>query len=394
MAAISKVLEDDDLLSEILLRTVFATTLLNSRLVCTRWLAHASNRAFLHRFREIHPPRLLGFYINKGQNTLHFIPVLPQPRELTVVIRRATSSLGTYQRVPSVPTYILGCRNGNVLIRQHDKIGTTFAVHNMVCPERGMDILPPFPRPQSPYLFDGTAYSGIMSKEEGDALSYLYVLMHQTTDGKHRVFIYILKHGIWRMNHSLIIQQPPRRWSVLKFVLSNNKIYVPAGWSNIIVLDLAASSFSIIELPEGMEYGERNTILSQADDVAGVYLIHVKKFQLRIWLHNGYTWFLMDTIYFREMCADLSMADGNASLLINQAGDDDEFVFLDMGRCTFLLDIKRRTMHKVYEKEDGDKFICEIHPLMMILPPVFPALKDDPPRNAMLRLKIKDMDGH
>ncbi|XBH75655.1 hypothetical protein VPH35_102397 [Triticum aestivum] len=382
MVAISKLLEDDDLLSEILLRTVFTTTLLNSALVCTRWLAHASDCAFLHRFCEIHPPRLLGFYSNKGQNTPHFIPILPQPRELTAVIRRATSRLGTYKRVPSVPTYILGCRNGNVLIRQHDIIGTTFAVHNVVRPERGMDILPPFPRPQSPYLFDGTAYSRIMSKEEGDDLSYLYV------------YIYILKHGIWRMNHSLIIQQPPRPWSVLKSVLSNNKIYVPAGWSNIIVLDLAASSFSIIELPEGMEYGERNTILSQADDVAGVYLIHVKKFQLRIWLHNGYTWLLMDTIYLREMCADLSMVDGNASLLINQAGDNAEFVFLDMGRCTFLLDIKRKTMHKVYEKEDGDKFFCEIHPLMMIWPPIFPALKDDPKRNAMLRLKIKDMDGH
>ncbi|XBH59916.1 hypothetical protein VPH35_114585 [Triticum aestivum] len=196
------------------------------------------------------------------------------------------------------------------------------------------------------------------------------------------------------MNHSLIIQQPPRPWSVLKSVLSNNKIYVPAGWSNIIVLDLAASSFSIIELPEGMEYGERNTILSQADDVAGVYLIHVKKFQLRIWLHNGYTWLLMDTIYLREMFADFSVSDSNASLLINQAGDNAEFVFLDMGRCTFLLDIKRRTMHKVYEKEDGDKFFCEIHPLMMIWPPVFPAHKGDPTRNGMLRLKIKDMDGH
>ncbi|XP_044960031.1 uncharacterized protein LOC123411162 [Hordeum vulgare subsp. vulgare] len=382
MAAVSKVLEDEDLLTEILLRTVFPTTLLKTALVCTRWLTHASDRAFLRRFREIHPPRLLGFYINKGQNTPHFIPILPQPLELAGVIRRTTSSLGTYQRVPSVPTYILGCRNGNVLIRQHDRVGITFAAHNVVFPERGMDILPQFPRPQSQYLLD-TTYSRILSKEEGDGLSYLYVLMHQTRDGKHRVYIYILRHGIWCMNHILTIQQPPRPWSVLKSVLSNNKIYVPAGWRNIIVLNLSASSFSIIELPEGMEYGERNTILSQADDVAGVYLIHVKKFQLRIWLHNGYTWLLMDTIYLRGICADLSMADGNTSLLINQAGDNAEFVFLDMGRCTFLLDIKCKTMHKVYEKEDGDNFFCEIHPLMMIWPPVFPTLKDDPTRNAM-----------
>ncbi|KAI4978670.1 hypothetical protein ZWY2020_015423, partial [Hordeum vulgare] len=182
-------------------------------------------------------------------------------------------------------------------------------MHKVVCPERGMDILLPFPRPQFQYLFD-TTYSRILSKKQGNDLSYLYVLMHQTRDGKQRVYIYILRHGIWCMNHILTIEQPPRPCT-------------------IIVLDLAASSFSMIEVLEGMEYGERNTILSQADDVGGVYLIHVKKFQLRIWLHNEYTWLLMDTIYLREMCADLSMAYGNASLLINQAGDNAEFVFLD-----------------------------------------------------------------
>uniref|UniRef100_A0A8I6Y117 F-box protein AT5G49610-like beta-propeller domain-containing protein n=1 Tax=Hordeum vulgare subsp. vulgare TaxID=112509 RepID=A0A8I6Y117_HORVV len=261
MAAVSKVLEDDDLLTKILLHTILPTTLVNSVIVCTRWLTHASDRAFLCRFREIHPPHLLGFYINKGQNTPQFIPILPQPLDLASVIRRATSRLGIYQKVSPVPTYILGCRNGNNLIRQHDKIGTTFAVHKVVCPERGMDILPPFPLPQFQYLFD-TTYSRIMSKREGNNLSYLYVLMHQTRDRKHRVYIYILRHGIWCMNHILTIDQPPRPWSVLKCVLSDNKIYVPAGWSNIVVLDLAASSLSVIELLEGMEYGERNHIVT------------------------------------------------------------------------------------------------------------------------------------
>ncbi|KAI4978671.1 hypothetical protein ZWY2020_015424 [Hordeum vulgare] len=86
MAAVSKVLEDDDLLTEILLHTIFPTTLVNSVIVCTRWLAHASDRAFLSRFREIHPPHLLGFYINKGRSTPQFIPIFSQPLELASVI--------------------------------------------------------------------------------------------------------------------------------------------------------------------------------------------------------------------------------------------------------------------------------------------------------------------
>ncbi|XBH72112.1 hypothetical protein VPH35_099485 [Triticum aestivum] len=61
---VSKVLDDDDLLIEILLRVGFPTTLVCAALVCKRWLGHASDRAFLRRFRELHPPRLLGFYID------------------------------------------------------------------------------------------------------------------------------------------------------------------------------------------------------------------------------------------------------------------------------------------------------------------------------------------
>ncbi|XP_051196572.1 uncharacterized protein [Lolium perenne] len=55
--AVSKVLGDDDLLAEILLRVGFPTTLVRAAAACKRWLHHASDKAFLRRFRKLNPPR-------------------------------------------------------------------------------------------------------------------------------------------------------------------------------------------------------------------------------------------------------------------------------------------------------------------------------------------------
>jgi hypothetical protein len=102
--AVSKVLDDDDLLIEILHRVGFPTTFVRAALVCRRWLGHISDRAFLRRFRELHPPRLLGFYYIQDKALLTatplFVPVLPQPPELAAVILRARFSLEAYNLPP------------------------------------------------------------------------------------------------------------------------------------------------------------------------------------------------------------------------------------------------------------------------------------------------------
>ncbi|KAK1613747.1 hypothetical protein QYE76_019264 [Lolium multiflorum] len=55
MAAVSNVLDDDDLLIEILLRVCFPTTLIHAALVCKHWYHHASDCEFLNQFRKRHP---------------------------------------------------------------------------------------------------------------------------------------------------------------------------------------------------------------------------------------------------------------------------------------------------------------------------------------------------
>jgi hypothetical protein len=105
---------------------------------------------------------------------------------------------------------------------------------------------------------------------------------------------------------------------------------MPATSSDdIIVVDLMTSSFSTIQLLQGVKYQYFESIVSR-----GVYLIHVEEFQLHAWLHKGNNWLLVDAICLHEMFATLDMSDhtleddGTAKVQIIQMGDNQTMVNL------------------------------------------------------------------
>ncbi|GJM89601.1 hypothetical protein PR202_ga05809 [Eleusine coracana subsp. coracana] len=61
--AVSAVLGNDDLLRKILLRVGLPNCLVRAALVCKRWYLLASSPALLRRFRDLHLPRVLGYYV-------------------------------------------------------------------------------------------------------------------------------------------------------------------------------------------------------------------------------------------------------------------------------------------------------------------------------------------
>jgi hypothetical protein len=135
---VSKVLDDDDLLIEILLRLGFPTTLVLAAAVCRRWFHYTSDRAFLRHFRKLHPPRLLGFYVNPWETRTipRFVPMLPQPPEFASVNCHPPRKL----QLGHLPELQLG----NVLIQHLDRNESTTGVHNLLCPDRGMATVPRF----------------------------------------------------------------------------------------------------------------------------------------------------------------------------------------------------------------------------------------------------------
>ena len=137
--------------------------------------------------------------------------------------------------------------------------------------------------------------------------------------------------------------------------------------------------------------------------ISSFQLIHVENFKLpadpcgefqapRL-APQGDNWLLVDTICLHEILELLGMSDNTledediAKVRITQVGDNGQFVFLRMSQCILYLDIKCRTPCKVYENKGNGQYCHSIHPLMMIWPPNFPALKDDPARFAFLSLE-------
>ena len=240
LAVVTKVLDDDDLLAEILLRVVFPTTLVRAALVCKRWYHHASDRRFLRRFRKLHPPCLLGFYVVfKGAR---FIPMQPQPPELAAVVRHVAG----YRFGNLID--LKDCRNGIVLTRDRKQGVLTYKVP--LCPERGMPTVPPLPRTQGGSIF---YFGEILSKEEGDGLSCFYMVVEVSKETKEvTVSVYMLQDGVWCMVTS---SKNQLHWPLPRPnpVLVDNKIYMgSARGNNILVLDLSASTFSVIHLPQGV----------------------------------------------------------------------------------------------------------------------------------------------
>ncbi|CAL4970919.1 unnamed protein product [Urochloa decumbens] len=107
--ALADPLENDDLLSDILLRLPPSpSSLPRASLVCRRWCRLVSDPAFLRRFRARHrrSAPLLGFFTRASRNVL-FTPTLEPPDRLPP--GRFSLELGSRCR-------ILGCRHGLVLI--------------------------------------------------------------------------------------------------------------------------------------------------------------------------------------------------------------------------------------------------------------------------------------
>ncbi|KAK1645481.1 hypothetical protein QYE76_063286 [Lolium multiflorum] len=385
-AAVSKVLDDDNLLREIIVRVGFPTTLVRAAVVCKRWLCHISDRKFLSRFRKLNPPRLLGIYIDnwpvsKQETTLHFVPMLPQPPELAAVVRRvASNNIGAHKQL-----CILDCRNGSIFAKRCEGGVMAHEVHRPLCPEPGMCIVPPPPTAQDPIQL---VFARILSREENGSLSYLHVLAEWITGTTNlMVCVYMLQDGVWRMHTSVTEQIPDPAWSP-KATLAGNKIYMAGQFIDyIIVLDLTASSLSRILLPHGVTSRWFSTALSQADDTSSVYLthLHVSELQLHIWLHKGDNWLLVHTIYLHKLLANTGMLDHTLEddedidfPYICQVGDNAEFVILQMCGYALYLDVKSKTLCKVHGSAGNARYYSKIYPFMMTWPPIFPALKDDP----------------
>ncbi|TVU32421.1 hypothetical protein EJB05_24152, partial [Eragrostis curvula] len=380
-AAVLLVLSDGYLLREILLRLDFPTCLVRAAAVSKQWLRVASDPAFLRRFRDLHPPRLLGFYLNTSSfRRLEFVPMLPQPPELAAVLRRGRFSLDAYENSFSSSLDAdddeggsskrgingMDCRNGRLFFGLYCDGTFTYGVHSPLHPARGVATVPQVPCHIEPDRRNGVVRH-VLSRQVGDGLSYFWFSFLCTERGKATAHFYTLQDGAsWHMNTRVKLKIPG--WSQSKqalrsFLSVDDKIFVVATVKYVLVFDSTSSTFSTINFPDEMVFDGVEILLSQSND-AGFYLVHLKGLELSIWLYreiNGSmgNWLLLDSICLRGMCADLQNSDCEAEdgsiVHLAAVGDNAEFVFLNTDACVFYLDFRSRLLHKVYEITETDE---------------------------------------
>ncbi|KAM3335410.1 hypothetical protein ACQJBY_029705 [Aegilops geniculata] len=380
-ASAASVLGNDDLLREILLRLGFPTCLVHAALVSKRWLLHASDPAFLRRFRERNPPRLLGFCL-RFSGRYRFVPFPPQPPELAAPIRRATSSCGAAFARRILP--INHCRNGRLIIEFFDDDRSDYSLAPLLAGEAAA-VLPTTPLPHLDWDTTQGRLVEMFLPEDGDrngiTLLYLWAV-------RRKVYaeLYVLGSGGWGVPATATEIELSFDAHFLEILPPiHGKVFVVTDSRYALGLDLAAASFFTLELPVGVRH---NYKLSCAED-SGLYLVSADRFQLSVWLHpmsgdgNGAGWLLVDTFCVREAeaCAhfvrDRWIPPGNY-LDVAAVGDNAEFVFLDhtASGTLFYVHLRSRVVEKVHKRVPEKCYVphqIALSPIVMIWPPVFPA---------------------
>uniref|UniRef100_A0ACD5X8Z2 Uncharacterized protein n=1 Tax=Avena sativa TaxID=4498 RepID=A0ACD5X8Z2_AVESA len=383
-ASVAAVLGDDDLLREILIRLGFPNYLVRAALVSKWWLLHASDPAFLSRFRDRHPPRLLGFFAGYPSH-YRFVP-LPQPPELAALSRRAVSSFDDAYSFALNDTEIKHCRNGR-LITMFGYSGRHSLLSPLLAGEPAA-VVPLVPRP----LLVGTVerFTEIFLPEDGGRDAITWVDLWRVGQ-KVSAEVYVLGPGGWGVPATVTTDLGfpyPTTFFHKMLPPVHGKVFMVTSIGYILGLDLATASFFALELPVGV--GNNTYMLSCAED-SGIYLVSTDGFQLNVWLHRmtGHDggaggWLPVDTFCVREACARLAghnwvSRDGDY-IDVTAVGDNAEFVFLDHRASGIVLyvHLRSRVVEKVFDRQLDSDYIplssSQIFPLMMIWPPIFPAL--------------------
>jgi hypothetical protein len=408
----SKVLTNDDLLHDILLRLGCPSCLVSAALTSKCWLRGASDQVFARDFCADHQPRLLGIYVSSGGiSGSEFIP-FRQPAggsrpEVSTVLNHADFGLGDLP-APSV----WDCRNGMVLFQFG---GETFnpaglaARSPLLYPNMHESVvLPPSPQPS---YFPEYPHAMLLPTDKGDdALCYRVDVRIWESHNKAAALVWVLRSGSWHIRciaAGVLAKSPAQILPTT--VLDGGKIYMATQAGYILGLDLATARFFIVDLPRGVELDQYpgNLVHCRGDDSV-LYLFHVDgDNRLNVWLrrmeddqkgHGGpgaaggsagatKGWVLRDTISVRETCGHLveqgweKAGDGDedaAAVMIVGAGDNAEFVFLELGVTGVVayMHVKTREVKQVYQRQPDDDHFISVRPFMLVKPPVFPVLED------------------
>ncbi|VAI53784.1 unnamed protein product [Triticum turgidum subsp. durum] len=303
-------LDDDDLLSEILLRLPpLPSSLPRASAVCKRWRCLAYNPAFSRRFRLHHRrnPPLLG-YFRAGIPKLCFQPTMAAPNR--VPPGRLSLKFNSYVRV-------LGRRHGLVLILEWPQL--------LVCdPVTGHQHRLAYPPEFDP---DNSLINGAVLRSAAGAgdVHFQVVLVGSDYEKKLLACVYSSETGVW----GTLISTP---------IPSGNSLCTRVCWEHAVLVGdslywILAGRFTVMRAEGG-----------------GLGLLSVSGFTAQIWKRktdfDGVTsWGMGATV---ELDKRLSM-DSEDYLDIEGYAEDNNLVFLWTGRSLFTVKLEPLQCNKLFD---------------------------------------------
>ncbi|TVU30222.1 hypothetical protein EJB05_21832, partial [Eragrostis curvula] len=251
---------------------------------------------------------------------------------LAAAARRAVRVLGLSRGTRGLSTGLWDCANDRLLVEVSDCPRNSYAVRSLLN-HHVPDV--PFPAPPAPSssIFRGGGQGVshehmLLLEDDDDDITSCLSLILSIYESEVRADFAILQSGVWGARHSAVAPVKTKVFQSqnlrLNKLVAGRKVYMQT-YRFILGLDLDTDSFFTVKLPDGVV----NYTLSRAQQ-SGLYLIDAKELQLH--------WDLVDTISVREACGDINVSrwepdDGYLPVLVFEAGENAEFVFLQLRAC-------------------------------------------------------------
>uniref|UniRef100_A0A453N347 F-box domain-containing protein n=1 Tax=Aegilops tauschii subsp. strangulata TaxID=200361 RepID=A0A453N347_AEGTS len=274
-------LDDDDLLSEILLRLPpQPSSLPRASLVCKRWRGLVSDPGFFRRFRLRHRrnPPLLGFFDRYGAP---FRPALKAPN------RVPPERFSLQHDEDEMHSFSHGCRHGLVLI-------SLLKRHQVLVwdPVTGDQHRIPFPPP-----FDtATALvNAAVLRDAGDVQHFQVVLAVAGTDAEYHTralaCMYSSKTGLWGNLVSTPIPYQANGYRIPTLVytddavLDGDSLYwkLVGNLIGILEFDLKKQTLAVIQVPVDILEGNSLQVMRAEGGGLGLLFVSNSDYTARLW---------------------------------------------------------------------------------------------------------------
>ncbi|VAI54237.1 unnamed protein product [Triticum turgidum subsp. durum] len=348
-------LDDDDLLSEILLRLPpQPSSLPRASLICKSWRGLVSDPRFLHRFRRHHrrSPPILGSFVEKALS-ISFVPALDPPNRVPVGrFSLQCDDVGGFS--------LLNCRHGLVLIflLKHNQV----LVWDPISGDQHRIAVPP-----SFCVVTGRRTTGAVLRAGGDNHHFQVVLIGTYKEQHPRAIacIYSSETGIWgNLLSTLLPYEARSAYTGMACVLVGNCLYwVLIGESpRILEFDLDRQSLTLIHMPVDL-YATNACHFSFMRVEGGVlsFLISSWDFNAQLWnmeknCDGVVSWVLRTTIELDKLLS-LKPDDGGPQLIIGFAEDNIAF-FLLTKVGVFMVQLKSLQ----FKKLSKTNYLSHYHP--------------------------------